>query len=170
MGFFKANFEAGIEKKLSKNVMEILNGNKFSEKILIAFEQLGKSLIKEAKKRGDYQNRSGGLRKSISAIIMKDNLEYKYIHDDYSTFKVLEQHKDDPTRNNPTKIMENSHSDILDELKNIDAPFKLAVYVGYWYGIYVEIKGYDVITGTVGIIDKRTEWILRRYLTKALEK
>lgn len=92
--------------------------------------RIGMEAVNWARENGSYKDRTGNLRNSIGYIITKDGQE-------------ITSYGAEPAQQN---------KDIVFTLARSAIPKKgycLIVFAGMEYGIYVEAKGYTVLTGAV---------------------
>ncbi len=90
--------------------------------------RIGQESINWARDNGSYTDRTGNLRNSIGYIIFKDGEEYNF-------------QGNKPARDN---------KDIVVNLVQNEIPregYALVTFAGMEYGIYVEARGYIVLTG-----------------------
>ena len=101
------------------------------EDIIRAFAYIGEEIVNKAKESGTYDNITGNLRSSLWYAVWSDGKRVTF-----DTF--------DATDDAKTQISE--QVDDLDKSEVIKNGVTLIVGAGMEYGVWVEKKGYDVLT------------------------
>jgi len=98
--------------------------------IEMVLHRIGQEAVNWARENGNYTDRTGNLRNSIGYVIFKDGVDIAF------------------EGNQPAK----QNKDVIINLTKDKIPNKgyaLVVYAGMEYGIYVEAKGYIVLSGAL---------------------
>lgn len=104
--------------------------NQEQRNIVIVLHRIGQEAVNWARENGSYTDRTGNLRNSIGYIIFKDGVDIAF-----SGQQPAKQNKDLMVRLAKDKIPSQGYA--------------LVVYAGMEYGIYVEAKGYIVLSGAL---------------------
>lgn len=120
MGWNKTPQElvSSLKKYISENEANLVN----------TLHRIGQESINWARDNGSYTDRTGNLRNSIGYIIFKDGREYDF----------------------QGQSQARSNKDIVVSLVQNEIPqqgYALVTFAGMEYGIYVEARGYVVLTG-----------------------
>jgi hypothetical protein len=105
-----------------------------------AAHYLGQSIVNDARESGNYQDHTGNLRNSVNYVVASGN-DVDNVVDD---------------RGHPEAKQESQN--FGEAVKGEKNKTKLIIYAGMEYGIFVEARGYDVITQSVaGVPQKMME-------------
>lgn len=113
-------------KELVVSLKEYISANE--ENLVNILHRIGQESINWARDNGSYKDRTGNLRNSIGYIIFKDGREY-----DFRGEKQASENKN---------VVVNLVQDEIPE-----KGYALVTFAGMEYGIYVEARGYTVLTG-----------------------
>lgn len=98
--------------------------------IEMVLHRIGQEAVNWARENGNYMDRTGNLRNSIGYVIFKDGVDIAF-------------EGNQPAKQNKNVIIN------LTKDKIPDRGYALIVYAGMEYGIYVEAKGYIVLSGAL---------------------
>lgn len=115
-------------KELAQKLREYIERDK--ENIILVLHRIGQEAVNWARENGSYTDRTGNLRNSIGYIIFKDGEEEAFFGNA-------------PARANKDTVIR------LAQNKVPKSGLALVVFAGMEYGIYVEAKGYTVLTGAL---------------------
>jgi hypothetical protein len=101
-------------------------------KFIEALQYIGETFVNEARSKRTYQDQTGNLRASIGYAIVKNGKTMKF-----SVSRAATEGKIEAAEFVTSKVQEGSRSGIY-----------LIVFAGMEYALYVEAKGYDVLTGS----------------------
>ncbi len=96
------------------------------EGLLAVLNRIGVEAVNWARQNGNYTDRTGNLRNSINYAIFKDGKLY----------------------NDFGNLTSEQISYITNEIEKVNG-YTLIVYAGMYYGIYVEARGYVVLSGAL---------------------
>jgi len=96
------------------------------EGLLAVLNRIGVEAVNWARENGNYTDRTGNLRNSINYAIFKDS-------------KLLQDNGN---------LTSEQISSISIELEKVNG-YTLVIYAGMYYGIYVEARGYTVLSGAL---------------------
>jgi hypothetical protein len=96
------------------------------EGLLAALNRIGVEAVNWARENGNYTDRTTNLRNSVNYAIFKDS---KLLHDNGN-------------------LTSEQISLISNELEKVNG-YTLVIYAGMYYGIYVEARGYTVLSGAL---------------------
>lgn len=137
---FKINTKFNA-KIFTDNILKIIE-DVSNEALVLSLREIGKLGVSNAKMTGNYKNQTGNLRNSIFAVILNNENEIIYLD------RNLKRLTPDRYNTKPETIMNEALQQVLDDLKT-QKGYKLAVCAGYWYGVFVELKGFTVLTQSV---------------------
>jgi peptidoglycan/xylan/chitin deacetylase (PgdA/CDA1 family) len=103
---------------------------KSEENLVLILHRIGQEAVNWARENGSYTDRTGNLRNSIGYVIFKDGADIAF------------------KGNQPAQ----QNKDLIIRLVKGKIPaqgYALVVYAGMEYGIYVEAKGYIVLSGAL---------------------
>ena len=119
-------------KQLADKLREKLKNSE--EAIVLTLHRIGQEAVNWARDNGTYVDRTGNLRNSIGYAIYKDRRLIDWVHDDGGHSQA---HSNAITART------------LFEQAVPDNGYACVVFAGMEYGIYVEAKGYTVLSGSV---------------------
>lgn len=122
--------DESIAKLLAKEI-ELLD-----RKIYEKLDMIGIEFVNNARLNGDYTDRTGNLRSSIGYIIFKDGEPYG------DNFRLSDKGTD------RVKGLKTGMRKAVESGNIPQKGFALVVIAGMNYAIYVERKGFDVISGS----------------------
>ncbi len=96
------------------------------EGLLAVLNRIGVEAVNWARENGNYTDRTGNLRNSINYAIFKDS---KLLQDNGS-------------------LTSEQISAISNEIEKVNG-YTLVIYAGMYYGVYVEARGYVVLSGAL---------------------
>ena len=96
------------------------------EGLLAVLNRIGVEAVNWARENGNYTDRTGNLRNSINYAIFKDS-------------KLLQDNGN---------LTSEQISSISIELEKVNG-YTLVIYAGMYYGVYVEARGYVVLSGAL---------------------
>ena len=96
------------------------------EGLLAVLNRIGVEAVNWARENGNYTDRTGNLRNSINYAIFKDS-------------KLLQDNGN---------LTSEQISAISNEIEKVNG-YTLVIYAGMYYGIYVEARGYVVLSGAL---------------------
>lgn len=120
-------------EKLKTDILNYFKNNK--KELINSLFYLGEELINEARVSGTYTDRTGNLRSSVGYVIFVDGEKVNYNLIDKSGEAEAE-----------AKDFINS---IIREEPMLSKGVSLVFFAGMEYALYVEAKGYDVISGSI---------------------
>jgi len=129
--------------------------------IVNVFKNIARQIITAAKNDGNYQNQTGNLRNSFGVIILKGD---KVI---YSVFPNYDELKDMRNINYrlpdmaPEEYLAQATENIVSRLDTSGDKWQLVVFSGAYYALFVELKGYNVLTDFV-LDGKEVEEMFRK--------
>lgn len=94
--------------------------------LIAVLNRIGVEAVNWARQNGNYTDRTGNLRNSINYAIFKDS---KLLHDNGN-------------------LTSEQISAISNEIEKVNG-YTLVIYAGMYYGIYVEARGYVVLSGSL---------------------
>jgi len=100
------------------------------ENIISTLHRIGQEAVNWARENGNYTDRTGNLRNSIGYVIFKDGQE-------------IDSFGNKPTQENKDVVIK------LVQNKIPEKGYALVVFAGMEYGIYVEAKGFIVLSGAL---------------------
>lgn len=115
-------------KELAQKLREYIERDK--ENIILVLHRIGQEAVNWARENGSYTDRTGNLRNSIGYIIFQNGEEI------------------DSFGNAPAQ----ANKDVVIRLVRNRIPksgLALVVFAGMEYGIYVEARGYTVLSGAL---------------------
>lgn len=115
-------------KELAQKLREYIERDK--ENIILVLHRIGQEAVNWARDNGSYTDRTGNLRNSIGYIIFKDGEEEAFFGN-----APAQANKDTVVRLTQNKVPKNG--------------LALVVFAGMEYGIYVEARGYTVLSGAL---------------------
>jgi len=131
------------------------------ENIVLVLHRIGQEAVNWARKLPSrshggpsYEDRTGNLRNSIGYAIFKDGKLYDFVLDDRGHSQAQSQSQ--------------SFINSFDISKLPQRGYALVVYAGMEYGIYVEAKGYTVLTGALE--NSPTAKVLEQAIKKVIKK
>ncbi|HPB87826.1 MAG TPA: hypothetical protein PLP59_09915 [Thermotogota bacterium] len=119
-------------KQLADKLREKLKNSE--EAIVLTLHRIGQEAVNWARDNGTYMDHTGNLRNSIGYAIYKDRRLIDWVHDDGGHSQA---HSNAITART------------LFEQAVPDNGYACVVFAGMEYGIYVEAKGYTVLSGSV---------------------
>lgn len=125
---------ASISKLLADQVAGI------EDRIIRVFEKMGMEAVNEAVATGSYIDRTGNLRNSAAYVVARDGEV------------VSEFHKNEFGRDFALEILQESG----------ETGIVLVVVSGMKYAVYVEAKGYIVLTSAEKLAEKRLPILLKQ--------
>jgi len=96
------------------------------EGLLAVLNRIGVEAVNWARENGNYTDRTGNLRNSINYAIFKDS-------------KLLQDNGN---------LTSEQISAISNEIEKVNG-YTLVIYAGMYYGVYVEARGYVVLSGSL---------------------
>ena len=111
--------------KKSLNLRSMLEQRK-EQGLIAVLNRIGVEAVNWARQNGNYTDRTGNLRNSINYAIFKDS---KLLQDNGS-------------------LTSEQISSISNELEKVNG-YTLVIYAGMYYGVYVEARGYVVLSGSL---------------------
>lgn len=111
--------------KKSLNLRSMLEQRK-EQGLIAVLNRIGVEAVNWARQNGNYTDRTGNLRNSINYAIFKDS-------------KLLQDNGN---------LTSEQISSISNELEKVNG-YTLVIYAGMYYGIYVEARGYVVLSGAL---------------------
>lgn len=96
------------------------------EGLLAVLNRIGVEAVNWARENGNYTDRTGNLRNSINYAIFKDS-------------KLLQDNGN---------LTSEQISYITNEIEKVNG-YTLVIYAGMYYGVYVEARGYVVLSGAL---------------------
>lgn len=136
------------QKELIAKLKDFLNNNN-EKAIILTLQKIGQEAVNWARENGSYTDRTGNLRNSIGYAIFKDR-------------KLYISGADSSKARENEKVIVN-----LVENRIPEKGYGLIVYAGMEYGIYVEAKGYVVLSGSIE--NSTTAKMLDAAIRKAVE-
>ena len=118
-------------------------------------------IIKTAKAEGNYKNQTGNLRRSFGYIILKGD---KVIYSVFPNYGVLKDMRNINYRlpdMAPEEYLAQATENIVSRLDTSGDKWQLVVFSGAYYALFVELKGYNVLTDFV-LDGKEVEEIFRK--------
>ncbi len=111
--------------KKSLNLRSMLEQRK-EQGLIAVLNRIGVEAVNWARQNGNYTDRTGNLRNSINYAIFKDGKLY----------------------NDFGNLTSEQVSYITNEIEKVNG-YTLVIYAGMYYGIYVEARGYTVLSGAL---------------------
>lgn len=111
--------------KKSLNLRSMLEQRK-EQGLIAVLNRIGVEAVNWARQNGNYTDRTGNLRNSINYAIFKDS-------------KLLQDNGN---------LTSEQISSISNELEKVNG-YTLVIYAGMYYGVYVEARGYVVLSGSL---------------------
>jgi peptidoglycan/xylan/chitin deacetylase (PgdA/CDA1 family) len=113
-------------QQLVNSLKQYITANE--ENLINTLHRIGQESINWARENGSYTDRTGNLRNSIGYIIFKDGKEYD---------------------SRAERTAQGSKQTVINLVQNEipDEGYALVTFAGMEYGIYVEARGYTVLTG-----------------------
>jgi len=108
---------------------------KSEENIILTLHRIGQEAVNWARENGNYTDRTGNLRNSIGYAIFKDGKLLDFSLDDRGHSKAQSESRKFINSFDTSKLPERGYA--------------LVVFAGMEYGIYVEAKGFIVLTGAL---------------------
>ena len=118
-------------------------------------------IIATAKAEGNYKNQTGNLRRSFGYIILKGD---KVIYSVFPNYGVLKDMRNINYRlpdMTPEEYLAQATENIVSRLDTSGDKWQLVVFSGAYYALFVELKGYNVLTDFV-LDGKEVEEIFRK--------
>ena len=118
-------------------------------------------IIKTAKAEGNYKNQTGNLRRSFGYIILKGD---KVIYSVFPNYGVLKDMRNINYRlpdMAPEEYLAQATENIVSRLDTSGDKWQLVVFSGAYYALFVELKGYNVLTDFV-LDGKEVEEMFRK--------
>jgi len=130
-------------KELAQKLREYIERDK--ENIILVLHRIGQEAVNWARENGSYTDRTGNLRNSIGYIIFQNGEEI----DSFGNAPA-QANKDTVVRLTQNKVPKNG--------------LALVVFAGMEYGIYVEARGYTVLSGALenSITAKALDYALKK--------
>lgn len=126
----KGNFD---KSAFEKKVQEALENHRLN--ILEALVYMGNECVRDAKTNGSYTDRTGNLRNSIGFVVFENGaILHEYFEE---TAKGTEESSEDP---------EKTGKDLAIMVGSDFQGMVLVVVAGMKYAMYVETRGYNVLT------------------------
>ncbi|WP_066222608.1 HK97 gp10 family phage protein [Formosa haliotis] len=125
---------AGLKPQFNRNQVQGIVDQfqtDIAKKLIRVLQYAGEQFVNDARKKGNYRDRTGNLRSSIGYMITHDGQTIE------SNFEGLE-------------VGQNKAKELANRLA-FEHPKGIALFgvAGMEYSAYVEAKGYDVISGSV---------------------
>lgn len=122
------------------NVADLMRGvnsevQKMEQFILNELNYVGLEFVRNARSKADFTDRTGNLRSSIGYIILKNG-------------KVVSENFEESGQGTDKVSGKSKGFEFAMEIAKSDLGFLLIVVAGMEYAVFVESKGYDVITGS----------------------
>jgi len=111
--------------KKSLNLKAMLEQRK-EQGLIAVLNRIGVEAVNWARENGNYTDRTGNLRNSINYAIFKDGKLY----------------------NDFGNLTSEQISYITNEIEIVNG-YTLVIYAGMYYGVYVEARGYVVLSGSL---------------------
>ena len=115
-------------KELAQKLREYIERDK--ENIILVLHRIGQEAVNWARENGSYTDRTGNLRNSIGYIIFQNGEE-------------IDSFGNAPAQANKDTVIRLAQSKIP------KSGLALVVFAGMEYGIYVEARGYTVLSGAL---------------------
>lgn len=130
-------------KELAQKLREYIERDK--ENIILVLHRIGQEAVNWARENGSYTDRTGNLRNSIGYIIFENGEERDFFG------------------NAPAQ----ANKDVVVRLVRNRIPkhgLALVIFAGMEYGIYVEARGYTVLSGALenSITAKALDYALKK--------
>lgn len=129
--------------------------------IVNVFESIARQIITAAKNDGNYQNQTGNLRNSFGSIILKGEKVVMASFPDFDKLKDMRNINYRLPDMAPKEYLAQATENIVSRLDTSGDKWQLVVFSGAYYALFVELKGYNVLTDFV-LDGKEVEEIFRK--------
>lgn len=113
------------------------------------FESIARQIITAAKNDGNYQNQTGNLRNSFGFIILKGEKVVMASFPDFDKLKEMRNVNSKLPPMTPEEYISNATQNIISKLDTTNEKWQLVVFSAAYYALFVELKGYNVLTDFV---------------------
>lgn len=113
------------------------------------FENIARQIITAAKNDGNYQNQTGNLRNSFGFIILKGEKVVMASFPDFDELKEMRNINYKLPPMTPEEYISNATQNIISKLDTTNEKWQLVVFSAAYYALFVELKGYNVLTDFV---------------------
>jgi len=129
--------------------------------IVNTLETVAIKILLTAKTDGNYQNQTGNLRNSFGYIILKGEKVLKAEIPDFKNLKDMRNIDYRLPDMTPEEYLAQATENIVSRLDTSGDKWQLVVFSGAYYALFVELKGYNVLTDFV-LDAKEVEEIFRK--------
>jgi len=146
-----------IKDFVRTGMIELMINNTIANTLVTVADRI----IKTAKAEGNYKNQTGNLRHSFGYIILKGD---KVIYSVFPNYGVLKDMRNINYRlpdMAPEEYLAQATENIVSRLDTSGDKWQLVVFSGAYYALFVELKGYNVLTDFV-LDGKEVEEIFRK--------
>lgn len=143
MGFTPTFDVSSIMKGVNSQIQRM------EEYILNELNYVGLEFVRNARIKADFTDRTGNLRSSIGYIILKNG-------------KIVSENFEDADQGTDKATGKAKGLEFAFENNEAFIGYALIVVAGMQYAVFVESKGYDVITGSSLIADQELKEVFQR--------
>jgi len=118
-------------------------------------------IIATAKAEGNYKNQTGNLRNAFGYIILKGDKVIYSVFPNYGQLKDMRNIDYRLPDMSPEEYLAQATENIVSKLEIKDEKWQLVVFSGAYYALFVELKGYNVLTDFV-LDGKEVEEMFRK--------
>jgi len=129
--------------------------------IVNTLETVAIKIIASAQAEGNYKNQTGNLRNAFGYIILKGDKVIYSVFPNYDELKDMRNIDYRLPDMSPEEYLSQATENIVSKLEIKDEKWQLVVFSGAYYALFVELKGYNVLTDFV-LDGKEVEEIFRK--------
>lgn len=117
--------------------------------IVNVFESIARQIIASAQAEGNYKDQTGNLRNSFGFIILKGEKVVMASFPDFDKLKDMRNINYRLPDMAPEEYLAQATENIVSRLDTSGDKWQLVVFSGAYYALFVELKGYNVLTDFV---------------------
>ena len=117
--------------------------------IVNVFESIARQIIASAQAEGNYKDQTGNLRNSFGFIILKGEKVVMASFPDFDKLKEMRNINYRLPDMAPEEYLAQATENIVSRLDTSGDKWQLVVFSGAYYALFVELKGYNVLTDFV---------------------